>query len=66
MLFFQVVGLYLVIGFAAALVFVASRPGSVLAPPTEVSRGARLLLVPGAMILWPVVLVRWLKARARA
>ena len=66
MLFFQVVGLYFVIGLVAALAFVAARPGSVLEPPTEVSTGARLLLMPGAMILWPVTLARWLKTRARA
>ena len=66
MLFFQVVGLYLAIGLVTALAFVAARPGSVLAPPTEVSRGARLLLLPGAVILWPLVLARWLKTRARA
>lgn len=27
-----------------------------------VSLGARLLLIPGAVLLWPLILTRWLKA----
>jgi len=66
MMFFAGVGLYLAIGCVVAAVFVASRPGALLSPPADVSGGARLLLLPGAAILWPLVLARWLFARGRA
>jgi hypothetical protein len=28
-----------------------------------VTVGARILLLPGAFVLWPLVLARWLKSR---
>ena len=66
MMFFAGVGLYLVIGCVVAAAFIAGRPGDALEPTAEVSAGARLLLLPGAAILWPLVLKRWLAARGRA
>jgi hypothetical protein len=44
---------------AAFLVFGVSR---VLPAPAPVTLGARVLLFPGALALWPYVLVRWLKS----
>jgi len=32
--------------------------------PASVSAGARILILPGALALWPYVLFRWLKAKA--
>jgi hypothetical protein len=32
--------------------------------PAPVSIGARVLLFPGSVALWPIVLIRWLKAEA--
>ncbi len=59
MLFFLAAGLYVAIGLVVAFAFVAGRPGHVLEPPAEVSPGARVLLIPGAMFLWPLVVARW-------
>jgi hypothetical protein len=52
---------YFVIGFIAALVFIAV--GVVRVQPAPVTIGARILLLPGATALWPLVLARWLSAR---
>jgi hypothetical protein len=35
----------------------------VLPSGTPVTVGARVLFVPGAAVLWPVVLRRWLRSR---
>jgi hypothetical protein len=31
--------------------------------PMPVTVGARILLLPGAFVLWPLVLARWIKSR---
>jgi len=54
--------LYVAIGLATALAFVAF--GVTQVQPAPVTVGARILLVPGAAALWPIVLTRWLKARS--
>jgi hypothetical protein len=51
--------LYLMAGFATGLAFVAFGVARVQAAP--VTLGARILLLPGATALWPVVLARWLR-----
>ena len=60
----SLLGLCLV-GYAAAgigigLGFVAFGTGRVL-PGATFSGGARALIFPGAAVLWPYVLYRWLK-----
>lgn len=60
MIFFQVLALYLAAGLAVALLFALFGAARALPERAPVSAGARLLLIPGAMILWPLVLVRWL------
>jgi len=52
---------YVVVGIAAALAFVTI--GIVQVQPMSVTVGARILLLPGAFVLWPLVLGRWLKSR---
>ncbi len=51
--------LYLAAGAAVALAF-AAFGASRLLPGTRVSLGARVLLIPGAFLLWPLVLLRWI------
>jgi hypothetical protein len=58
---FGVLVAYVAIGFIAALAFIAV--GVVRMQPTPVTIGARILLVPGATALWPLVLARWFSAR---
>jgi len=53
---------YALAGAATALAFVTLGISRVLPASTPVTVGARLLLLPGAAILWPYVLWRWIRA----
>ena len=65
MLLIDLLALYAVVGAVTALAFVTFGIERVLPAGTPVTLGARTLLWPGAALLWPYVLLRWLKARAR-
>ena len=54
-----IAGLYAGAGLLIALPFAAIGAPN-LVRRTPVSLGARLLLVPGAMLFWPLILKRWL------
>ena len=54
--------LYVLIGIVTAVAFLISGVTRVFVHPVPVSIPARILLLPGATILWPYVLVRWLGA----
>lgn len=56
------VAAYAAVGFVAALAFVTFGVARILPHPTTVSIGARLLLIPGAIALWPYVILRWIKS----
>jgi hypothetical protein len=60
LLLLNVLALYAAIGAAVALAFAAF--GVTRVQPALVSLGARILILPGALALWPYVLVRWIKA----
>ena len=61
----QALAFYAVVGACTALAFVTVGVGRVLAQPATFTIGARLLLVPGAAMLWPYVLYRWAGTRRR-
>ena len=52
---------YSAVGIVVALAFVTIGVAQVQAMPVTV--GARILLLPGAFVLWPLVLSRWLRTR---
>jgi len=56
---------YAAAGLLTAVAFVAFGVSRALAEPAPVTLGARILLLPGAAALWPLVLGRWLKSRRR-
>lgn len=56
---------YALAGAAVALAFVARGADVALGEPATLTAGARILLLPGAFLLWPLVLVRWLGAGGR-
>jgi hypothetical protein len=58
-----VLAVYAAAGLAVAAAFVVFGVSRVLPEPAPVTAGARILIFPGAVALWPYVLVRWLKAR---
>lgn len=55
---------YLLPGLVVGCAFVVAGASRVLDGRPPVSQGARLVLLPGAMILWPLIAKRWV-ARAR-
>jgi hypothetical protein len=55
-----VIVLYALAGFGVGLAFVIAGVTTVQTAP--VTLGARILLLPGAFVLWPLVLARWVKA----
>jgi hypothetical protein len=57
--------LYVAAGLVFASAFVLYGVTRVLDHPATVSAGARVLLFPASILLWPLVLRRWLKAPAR-
>ena len=54
--------IYAVVGIIVASAFVVAGVSKVLPEPAALTFGARLLLLPGAFLLWPYVVLRWLKA----
>jgi hypothetical protein len=60
----DLLALYAVAGAVTAIAFVTFGLARVLPAGTPVTVGARVMLLPGAAILWPYVLLRWVKARA--
>ena len=54
--------LYAVLGICVGLAFVVLGVTRVLPQPVTVTIPARVLLFPGAVALWPVVMRRWLQA----
>lgn len=50
---------YLAIGAVAGPAFVFGGMARALGGPVSISAGARLLLIPGAVLLWPLLLARW-------
>ncbi len=54
--------LWCALGLVVAGAFVARGADVALGEPATLTTGARLLLLPGAFLLWPLVLWRWLRA----
>ena len=55
--------LYAAAGAVTALAFVTFGLSRVLPHPMPATLGARILLLPGSVALWPYILIRWFKAR---
>jgi hypothetical protein len=64
-IFVVVLSAYVTAGIVVALAFVIRGLSEVLPAGTPVTIGARILILPGAAALWPVVVRRWLQLRDR-
>jgi hypothetical protein len=53
---------YAAAGIVTGLAFVLFGVARAPPEPASVTAGARILLLPGAAALWPIVLGRWLNA----
>jgi hypothetical protein len=60
MIVLYAVALYIAIGFISAVAFVTVGVTQVM--HCSMTVGARILLLPGATLLWPLVLLRWSKS----
>ena len=61
MILLYLLAAYVAVGIAVALAFVTV--GVAQVQPMPVTVGARILLLPGAFVLWPFVIARWHKLR---
>jgi len=52
---------YLAIGIVVGVAFVARGIGRAMPGAGSVSAGARILILPGCALLWPVILRRWIR-----
>jgi hypothetical protein len=64
-LILSLIALYAAAGLCTAVAFVGFGVARVLPAPMSFTWGARLILIPGAVALWPYILVRWLRGRSR-
>jgi hypothetical protein len=60
---FGAVALYAAIGLTVGVLFVLFGVTRPFPHQVSVTAGARILLLPGSVLLWPFVLRRWLQAR---
>jgi hypothetical protein len=60
-LFVTALGAYLAFGLALAAPFVAFGVGRIDPAARQGTRGFRLIIVPGTVLLWPLLLVRWVR-----
>jgi hypothetical protein len=58
-------GAYFGTGLLFAALFVSYGVTRILTPPRQVSIGARLILAPGAALLWPLLLYLWVRTGER-
>ncbi len=56
-------GFYLVLGMLYGLYFVTSGAARMLPAAKGAGFGFRLMILPGAMLLWPILLVRLIKGK---
>lgn len=59
--FWSLLAIYFLIGIIIAIPFAFLAAGKILDEPADMTIGARILIIPGAAIVWPIVLTRWLK-----
>lgn len=57
------IGIYLLLGLLFAVWFVAHGVGRVDPVASGAGVGFRVLIVPGCAALWPVLLVKWVRAK---
>lgn len=62
MILLGLLAIYVLIGAAVALAFLTFGVARVLGPGEGVTLPARCVLFPGAVVLWPLVLSRWIGA----
>ena len=57
---------YLVVGAIFAVAFVLRGAGAIDEAADRAPLGVRLVLAPGAAVMWPVLLMRWVRSTGGA
>ena len=65
MIVLAVLAAYVAVGLATAVAFIAGGASRILAEPAPVTIGARILMLPAAIALWPVILKRLIRSGSR-
>ena len=55
--------IYLIIGLLFAILFVTIGVHKVDADMHNAPVGMRLILIPGSVLLWPVMMIKWIKVK---
>ncbi|OYW78177.1 MAG: hypothetical protein B7Z37_00625 [Verrucomicrobia bacterium 12-59-8] len=64
-LFLSILGIYFAIGFLFALIFlIAGGPKKIDPGAVKGTTGFRILILPGCMMFWPLLLKRWAKSES--
>ncbi|MDB4385067.1 hypothetical protein N9023_03620 [Opitutaceae bacterium] len=56
-----VIAAYLLLGFVFAIPFVFRGAAKIDSPAAETGFFFKLILIPGSMVFWPMLLRRWIK-----
>lgn len=59
----QAAAAYAGVGLAVGLAFIVAGARRVMPHQPPISWGARALLLPGAALLWPYILIRWVRTQ---
>jgi len=62
----MIVGVYIGLGALFAAAFAFRGAGAIDPVAREATFGFRLLIIPGAAALWPLLLLRWVRCRKGA
>lgn len=63
--FWSLLAIYAGIGIVVAIIFVFAGAHKIFDEPAEMTAGARLAILPGAIVLWPIVLKRWISGGSK-
>jgi len=57
--FWSLLAIYATIGVVVAIPFVIAGAHRIFPEPVQMSPASRIAILPGAIVLWPLVLKRW-------
>jgi hypothetical protein len=60
---FTVILIYLVCGLIFALAFVTRGAGKIDEGAKDSTIGFKIIIIPGTMVFWPILLNKWLRAK---
>jgi hypothetical protein len=62
---FLLIAAYLIAGFVFALFFIAKGVAVIDESAKDAGWGFRLIIIPGTMLLWPVLWMKWYRMKTK-